>query len=135
MKIYRNIIGLLLVALCLSSCTIICLNPDEKYQPLGTAVLTANGLLLVKYPQDRPESIQENEYKDLLKEDYKIIYNRLLPYLVQIKKDKLSNNFIVSVFDGQKLILTDWLCTEGRIDCWSYNGECYPDKIQINCDK
>jgi len=109
------------------------LNVDEKYQPLGTAVLTANDLLLVKYSQDRSKYIQENEYKDLLKENYKTMYDRLIPYLVQI--DNIDNNFKVSVFDGQKLILTDWLCTEGRIDCWSYNGECAPDTLNVICDK
>jgi hypothetical protein len=108
------------------------LNVDEKYQPLGTAVLAANDLLLVKYSQDRFEYIEGNEYKDLLKENYKPMYDRLIPYLVQIKK--IDNNFIVSVFDDQKLILTDWLCTEGRIDCWSYNGECHPATLKVKCD-
>jgi len=111
------------------------INDDEKYQPLGVAVLAANDQLLVKYPhpQDRPEYIQGDEYKALLKENYKPMYDRLLPYLVKIKK--IDDNYIVSVFDGQKLILTDWLCTEGRIDCWSYNGECNPDTLKVKCDK
>ncbi len=111
------------------------INDDEKYQPLGGAVLAANDQLLVKYPhpQDRPEYIQEKEYKDLLKENYKPMYDRLLPYSVKIKK--VDDNYVVSVFDGQKLILTDWLCTEGYIDCWSYNGECNPDTYKVKCDK
>lgn len=130
----KNIITLSFILLALfmySSCYI---QPiiDEKYQPLGTAVLTANGLLMVVYPEDRPDHINQNEYKILLKEDYELMYERLLPYLVQIKK--VDNNFIVSVFDGDLLILTDWLCTEGRIDCWNYNAECNPDTIEINCD-
>jgi hypothetical protein len=129
MKIYLNIIKLLLLSLVLCSCSTI----DEKYQPLGTAVLAANDLLLAKYSQDRPECIQEREYKELLKENYKPMYDRLLPYLVQIKRT--DNNYIVTVLDGQTLILTDWLCTEGYIDCWSYNGECIPGTLKVECDR
>lgn len=111
------------------------LNVDEKYQPLGRAVLTANGLLLVEYSKGRSKYIQGNEYKDLLNGNYTPMYDRLLPYLVKIDNNKYDDNFIVSVFDNQKLILTDWSCTEGRIDCWSYNGECSPDKLDVKCDK
>jgi hypothetical protein len=106
---------------------------DEKYQPLGTAVLAANDLLLVKYSHDRPEQISESEYKNLLKEDYQPMYERLLPFSVEIKKS--DDNYIVRVYDEEILILTDWLCTESRIDCWSYNRECTPDDLQIECDK
>ena len=133
MKIYLNIIRLFLLSLFLYSCSTIQLNVDEKYQPLGTAVFAANDLLLAKYSQDRPEYIQEREYKELLKENYKPMYDRLLPYLVQIKR--ADNNYIVSVLDGQTLILTDWLCTEGHIDCWSYNGECIPETLKVECDR
>lgn len=133
MKMHLNIIRLFLLSLIICSCSSIQLNLDKKYQPLGTAVLAANDRLLVKYSQDRHEYIEENEYKDLLKENYKPMYDRLLPYLVQIKKT--DNNFIVRVLDGQTLILTDWLCTEGRIDCWSYNGKCIPEELKIECDR
>ena len=133
MKIYRNITSLFLLSIFICSCCILPINDDEKYQPLGVAVLAANDQLLVKYPEDRSEYIQEKEYKYLLKENYKPMYDRLLPYTVKIKN--IANNFVVSVFDGQKLILTDWLCTEGRIDCWSYNGECSPDALKVKCDK
>jgi len=133
MKTYRNIISLFLLSIFICSCCIIRINDDEKYQPLGVAVLAANDQLLAKYTQDRPEYIQGDEYKDLLKENYKPMYDRLLPYLVKIKK--VDDNYVVSVFDGQRLILTDWLCTEGRIDCWSYNGECSPDTLKVKCDK
>lgn len=117
----------------MSSCCYVKINQDEKYQPLGTAVLAANDLLLVKYSQGQSEYIQGDDYKELLKENYTPMYDRLLPYIVQIKR--INNNFIVSVFDDQKLILTDWLCTEGRIDCWSYNEECNPDKLKVKCDR
>ena len=133
MKIYLHIIRFFLLSLFLYSCSSILLNVDEKYQPLGTAVLAANDLLIVKYSQDRPEYIQENEYKELLKENYKPMYDRLLPYLVQIKKT--NNNYVVSVYDDQILILTDWLCTEGYLDCWSYNGECNPETLKVECDR
>jgi hypothetical protein len=133
MKISLNIISLLLLSLFINSCSYIQLNADEKYQPLGTAVLAANDLLLVKYSQDRPQYIRENEYKDFLKENYKSMYDRLLPYSVQIKN--INNNFIVSIIDDHKLILTDWLCTEGHIDCWSYNEECNPDTLEVECDR
>jgi hypothetical protein len=111
------------------------LNVDEKYQPLGTAVLTANGLLLVEYTEGRSKLIQGNEYKDLLKKNYKPLYDSLLPYLVKIDNNIYDNNFVVSVFDDQILILTDWSCTERRIDCWSYNGDCSPETLQVKCDK
>lgn len=133
MKRYQNIIIFFFLSLFIHSCCMVQVNLDEKYQPLGTAVLAANNLLLVKYSQNRPEYIQENEYKDLLKENYKPMYDRLLPYLVKLKMT--DNNFIVSVFDGENLILTDWLCTEGRIDCWSYNDKCDPEALTIECDR
>ena len=129
MKIYLNITGIFLLSLFLYSCSTI----DEKYQPLGTAVLAANDLLVVKYPQERPEYIQENEYKELLKENYKPMYDKLLPYFVQIKRT--NNNYIVRVYDGKILILTDWLCTERYLDCWSYNGECNPETLKVECDR
>lgn len=133
MKTYLNLISLFFLSLFICSCSIMLLNVDEKYQPLGTAVLAANDLLLVKYSQVRPEYIQENEYKNLLKESYKPMYDRLLHYLVKIEKTDI--NYIVRVFDGQTLILTDWLCTEGRIDCWSYNSECNPETLKVKCDR
>ncbi|MBU4010523.1 MAG: hypothetical protein KJ882_07130 [Proteobacteria bacterium] len=133
MKTYPNIVRIILLCLFISSCSSIEINYDEKYQPVGTAVLTANDLLLAKYSKDRPEFVQEKEYKDLLKEDYKPMYDRLVPYSVQIKNT--TNSFIVSISDGKKLILTDWLCTEGRIDCWSYNGECIPESLNVECDR
>ena len=114
------------------SCSIIQPSISEKYQPLGVAVLTANGLLMVEYPENKPENINPNDYKNLLKEDYNILYERLLPFKVQIKK--LDNNYIVKVYDRNLLVLTDWLCTEGRIDCWGYNHECNPDTIKNICD-
>jgi hypothetical protein len=133
MKIYLTIARFFLVSLFIYSCSSVQLNVDEKYQPLGTAVLAANDLLLVKYSQDQPEYISGDEYKELLKESYKPMYDRLLPYLVEIKKT--DNNYIVRVLDGHKLILTDWLCTEVRIDCWSYNGECNPETLKVKCDR
>ena len=126
------ILSFLLISFLTISCSVIKSSISEEYQPLGTAVLTANGLLMVEYPENKPEYINQNDYKLLLKEDYKILYEKLLPYEVQVKKSE--NNYIVSVFDGNKLILTDWLCTEGRIDCWSFNQECNPDTIQIKCN-
>lgn len=133
MKTYPNIARIILLCLFISSCSSIEINYDEKYQPVGTAVLTANDLLLAKYSKDRSEFVQEKEYKDLLKEDYKPMYDRLVPYSVQIKNT--ADNFIVSVSDGKTLILTDWLCTEGCIDCWSYNGECIPESLNVECDR
>jgi hypothetical protein len=133
MRTYFSITTFLLSVFVLFSCSTFQVNPDEKYQPLGPAVLAANGLLLIEYPHTCPEDMSGDDYKGLLKEGYSPMYDRLLPYSVRIQSR--DGNCTVSVFDGQKLILTDWLCTEGRIDCWSYNSECNPDTIKITCDK
>ena len=133
MKTKRHIISCLVFVLFVYSCSSIQVNKDEKYQPVGTAVLTADGLFLVKYSQNQPASVPGDDYKDLLKEDYQRLYNRLAPYDVRV--EKAADGYVVSVFDGDRLILADWLCTEGRIDCWVYNGECDPGTISVNCDK
>lgn len=133
MKTYFNVITFLLSVFVLFSCSGLQVKLDEKYQPLGTAVLAANGLLLIEHPHDCPENMSGDDYKGLLKENYRPMYDRLLPYLVRI--ETRDGNCTVSVFDDQTLILTNWLCTEGRIDCWSYNGECNPDTIKVKCHK
>jgi hypothetical protein len=133
MKTYFNVITFLLPVFVLFSCSGLQMKSDEKYQPLGTAVLAANGLLLIEHPHDCPENMSGNDYKGLLRENYRPMYDRLLPYSVRI--EKRDGKCTVSVFDGQMLILTDWLCTEGYVDCWSYNGECNPDTIKVKCDK
>jgi hypothetical protein len=106
---------------------------NERYQPLGMAVLTANNLLMVQYPQGPPENYQGENYKNLLKENYRPMYERLQPYRVVIQK--MADRFKVSVFDGNTLVLTDWSCTEGRIDCWSYEKQCMPDTLNVRCDQ
>jgi hypothetical protein len=128
---HRIIISFLFISFFIISCSAIKPSLSEVYQPLGTAVLTANGLLMVEYPEIKPEYINQNDYKNLLKEDYDILYQRLLPFEVQIKKSE--NNYIIKVFECNLLILTDWLCTENKIDCWSYNQECNPDTLIVNC--
>jgi hypothetical protein len=133
MKKYFNAINFLLLVLMLNSCSNLQVKADEKYQPLGTAVLAANSLLLIEHPHDCPENMSEDDYKDLLKENYMPMYDRLLPYSVRI--EKRDGNCTVSVFDHQTLILTDWLCTEGYIDCWSYNGECNLDTLKVTCGR
>jgi len=133
MQKYFNVITFLVSVFILFSCSVHRVKLDEKYQPLGTAVLGANGLLLIENPHDCPENISGDNYKGLLKEDYRPMYNRLLPYSVRIQER--DGKCTVSVFDDQTLILTDWLCTEGYVDCWSYNGECNPDTIKVKCDK
>jgi len=123
---------LLIILPLLSSCAIISGSIDDKYQPLGTAVLTANDLLVVKYYQEHFDSFSGEEYKALLKEKYMNLYQNISPYSVNLTKaDPL---FKVTVKDGDLLILIDWLCTENRIDCWSYNLECSPDTLIIDCD-
>jgi len=133
MKLYYKISMLLFLALLLSSCSSIQTSIDEKYQPLGTAVLAANDLFIVKYYSDNPVSVSGTEYKELLKESYIPMYERLAPYIIQIEKK--ANTFIVFVYDDELLILKDWLCTEGRIDCWCYNEECDPDEFDVECQK
>jgi hypothetical protein len=133
METYFRITTFLLSVIVLFSCSGLQVKPDEKYQPLGPAVLAANGLLLIEHPHDCPEDMSGDDYKGFLKEDYSPMYDRLLPYSVRIQTK--DGDCIVTVFDGQKLIFTDWLCTEGRIDCWSYNGECNPDTARVTCDK
>ena len=132
MKSSLNILFLFLLILFINSCSSMKVDLGEKYQPLGTAVLAADSLLLAKYPH-KLECIQENEYKELLREDYTPMYDRLFSYSVKTKP--ADNSCVVSVFDGEVLILTDWLCTEGRIDCWSYNGECNPEELKVECDR
>jgi hypothetical protein len=112
-------------------CSLSC-NRDEQYQPVGTAVLQASSLLIVKYPQGIPDNYAGEDYKNLLKENYKTLYERIKPYNAVVKKK--DNRFIIQVYDGNLLILTDWGCTEGRIDCWNYNNECNPDTLHIQCD-
>jgi len=133
MKTSMNVIIILLLFFALVSCSDLQVRADEKYQPLGPAVLAANGLLLIDHPNDCPEDMSGDDYKGLLKEDYRPMYDRLVPYTVRIASR--GGNCTVSVFDGQQLIVTDWLCTEGRIDCWSYNGECDPGKTTVTCDR
>jgi hypothetical protein len=106
---------------------------DQKYQPLGPAVLMANNQLMVQYPQGPPDNYSGDDYKNLLKGNYQKSYERLQPYRVTILK--MVNKFKVSVFDGSTLVLTDWSCTEGKIDCWSYKKECLPDTMHIQCDQ
>ncbi len=131
MKIYLNIFFSLLLIIEMSCCTIE--RPDDKYQPVGTAVLTANNLLSVKYPQGLPENYPGEDYKNLLKENYQPMYERLKPYRVLIQK--ITDKFKVSVFDRNTPVLTDWSCTEGRIDCWTYNKECIPDTLAVECNR
>jgi hypothetical protein len=104
-----------------------------KYQPLGTAVLAANDQLMVQFPQGPPDNYSGEDYKNLLKENYQPSYERLQAYRVTVQK--LADKFKVSVFDGDLLILTDWSCTYGKIDCWSYKKECLPDTMHIQCDQ
>lgn len=132
MKTYFNIITISLSVFVLLGCGSLRVSTDEKYQPLGTAVLAANGLLMIEHPHDCPENMSGDAYKNLLKEDYRPMYEKLRPYSVQIKTK--DGKCILTVFDEKATILTDWLCTEGRIDCWQYNGECNPDTIDVRCD-
>lgn len=133
MKRYLNSTVFFVFILFITSCSSLQTNLDSKYQPLGMVVMTANGLLMAKYPQTIPENVSQEEYKTLLKNGYLPLYEKLLPFGVDIKKGNKS--FIVSVFDGTALILTDWSCTETRIDCWNYNNKCNPDTLKVICDK
>ena len=125
----RQIIYLLLPLL-LSACSSHIVQ-DQNYQPLGTAVLTANNLLMVKYPEGPPDNYSADEYKNLLKEDYQIMYDRLQPY--QIKVERQRTNFIVDIYDKGQLILKDASCTETRIDCWVYKRQCNPSTFNVPC--
>ena len=131
MKMY--ICTLIIISFFVFGCSCSKVDDGLKYQPLGTAVLTANNLLMVQYPQGPPDNYSGEEYKNLLKENYQPQYQSLQPYRVILQK--LANKFKVSVFDGSTLVLTDWSCTEGKIDCWSYKNECIPDTMHIQCDQ
>lgn len=100
------------------SCTTISESIDEKYQQIAPAVLTANGILEVKYAEDSNIVVDGTIYKNYLKEDYKASYETLIDYDIQVKMDE--TNFIIYVYDDDLLILKDWLCTSNRIDCWPY---------------
>jgi len=130
-KIY-NYLFYIIIIFSITSCYIFQGNLDEKYQPLASPVLTANGLLMVEYPYGIPDTVSSDNYKSLLKEDYKNLYETILPYIVKIKR--LNKGFIVKVYQNNFLVLTDWSCTENRIDCWNYNGQCNPDTVKINCN-
>jgi len=132
MKMHFSILTIALSVFFLLGCNSLCVSTDEKYQPLGTAVLAANGLLMIEHPYDCPENVSGDDYINLLKEDYRPMYEDLRPYTVQIKT--INNKCVISVSDKQMAIFTDWLCTEGRIDCWQYNGECNPDTLNVKCD-
>jgi hypothetical protein len=128
MKIYNSIF---IILICMMGCAEFRTNKDDKYQPLGEAVITANRLLMLDYPQGIPKNFSSDDYKHLLKEDNKSMYEILQPYRVEVqKKDK---NFITRVYDGNILVLVDWSCTEIKIDCWTYDGKCNPDTMHIRC--
>jgi hypothetical protein len=116
----------------MSCCSTLC-KRDDQYQPIGTAVLQASSLLIVQYPEGIPDNYPGEDYKNLLKDNYKSMYENIQPYRATIQKK--DNRFIVQVYDGNLLILTDWGCTEGRIDCWSYNSECKAETLHVQCDR
>jgi hypothetical protein len=125
----RQTISLLLTLL-LSACCSQHIR-DQNYQPLGTAVLTANNLLMVKYPEGPPDDYSSDDYKNLLKEDYQVMYDRLQPY--QVKVERQRTNFIVDLYDKGFLILKDASCTETMIDCWVYKQQCDPSTFKVPC--
>ena len=133
MQTYRTIFNLIILSSLLGFYGCPNDDPDLKYQPLGPAVLAANNKLMVLYPQGPPDNYSGEDYKNLLKGSNQTSYDRLQPYRVTVQK--LANKFKVSVFDGSTLVLTDWSCTEGKIDCWSYKNECLPDTMHVQCDQ
>lgn len=129
----KNIFILICLPIFVMLCGSDSCNKDDQYQPIGTAVIQASSLLMVQYHQGLPDNYTGEDYKNLLKENYKPMFENIRPYRATIQKK--DNRFIVQVYDGNLLILTDWGCTEGRIDCWSYNGECKPDTLHVQCDR
>lgn len=121
-------IGFLLITV--SCCTTI---NNDKYQEIASPIITANGLLMVKYPQGIPAEVSGQEYKELLKENYSILYDKLNPYDVKIYKS--GTFFKVAVYYDKLQVLLDLSCTQNRIDCWVYNGECNPDTLKVDCIK
>lgn len=115
--------------------TVSCCAPinKENFQEIAAPVITANGLLMVKYPQGIPEIVSGQKYKDMLKEDYSLLYDILTPYDVKIQKS--GKHFKVAVYYGSQQVLLDLSCTQRRIDCWIYNGECDPLTLKVDCDK
>ena len=132
MNRHTKVAVLFILILLFPSCSIFRENLDEKYQPLATPILSANGLLIVQFPEGLTSTVSGDDYKLLLKDGYENLYEIVLPYEVIVEPDE--KYFKVSVFDGETLILTDWSCTENRIDCWSYNDDCQPENLQIECD-
>jgi hypothetical protein len=106
---------------------------DDVYEPLGTVVLVANGLLLAQYPHGIPAAYPDSSYKNLLRKGYKSMYARLKPYHLELQKN--DSTFIVRLFDGKRLVLTDWSCTEEKIDCWNYKGECEGVALKAPCQR
>lgn len=105
---------------------------DAHYQPIGTAVLTANGFLIAAYPDGLTEPVDIAEYKrSLLEEGYQELYQALLPMSISIQPR--GKHFIVKVLEDGAPVLYDVSCTESRLDCWLYRGQCSPDTLVVPC--
>jgi hypothetical protein len=105
---------------------------DEYYQPLGTAVLTANGFLIADNPAGLATAPDVTTYKSSLRDEgYDDLYNAILPMNVTIIPQ--DGYFRVEVREGDKLILVDISCTESRPDCFTYDGRCNPDTLGVWC--
>jgi len=123
--------GLLFACAALFAACSHCTIESASYQRTGPAVLTANGILLTQQPHGLQRSISGEEYKDLLKDDHPSMYSELEPYRIAVSPD--PEGFIVKVYDGDKLIMLDAACTEDRIDCWVYRGECTESSFSAPC--
>jgi hypothetical protein len=105
---------------------------DEYYQPIGTAVLTANGFLIADYPEGLSDPVDIDAYKQSLQDEgYDELYAKILP--LDIRITPVDSYFMVEVYEDGDLILYDISCTESRPDCWTYRGQCNPDTLGVVC--
>lgn len=104
---------------------------DARYQPIGPAVMQANRLLMLDFPDGPPPGYTGEQYKTLLKEEYPPLYEKIEPFTVEVIKT--GSRFLVKVFDKNTMVLMDAACTESRLDCWVYKNECDPDSFAVSC--
>lgn len=136
MKTHKSLFIVLLGAVLIVACSQCQIDTDtskdvKSYHKIGPAVTTANGLLMVGYPNGLNRPISGEEYKTLLEKEHSTLYERIEPYTVMV--EPVRQLFVVKVYDGDKLILIDASCTEDRIDCWVLENQCTPESFSVPC--
>lgn len=118
MKTNKLKILIFLILVILNSC---CpeFTKNRNYYELGPAILQASSLFLTIETDQLPEKIDGIYYKSLLKDEYENLYLSLVPFYIEI--EKIENDYLVKLYDGDKLVLTDLTATEGKLDNWEFD--------------